>query len=364
MPEPVRSAGETRLSRVREALERLGLDAFLVTNGKNIRYLSGFSGSSAVALVTPAGAWLVTDFRYRLQAAREVRDFETVEQNGGTDRFLTGFLGGFGFRRMGFEASASFGFVRKLRVMIRPGKARPVDGLVEKTRMVKEPPEIEAMERMIEVCRTAFDAFLAWVRPGVTEREAALELEYRLRGLGSDLPPFPIIVAAGENSAMPHAQTTGRAICEGEPVIVDFGAATGGYATDLTRTFCLGEPSPDIAKIYRLVYDAQESAIRAIRPGVRGSEVDRAARERIATAGMGDLFGHATGHGVGLDVHEAPGLSPESRDILRPNMVVTVEPGIYVAERGGIRLEDMVLVTGDGHRVLSAGLPKPERLGL
>ncbi len=340
-------------------MEAAGLDALLVSNLRNIRWLSGFSGSSALVLVTPRRAVLVTDFRYRLQAAAEVRGFETEEQSGSPDKFLRRLLGRLGRRRLGFEASAPYSFARRLH-RLTGRRPRPAEGLVERLRMVKDAGEIRLLERLVAAAAAGWADFTERVRPEMSESEAALELEVSLRRAGSDPPPFPVIMAAGANAALPHARPGPDLLGRNRPVIADFGASGGGYATDVTRTFFLGRPSAEIAKIYRVVYDAQASAIEAVRPGAAASEIDAAARAVTRRAGMDGLFGHSTGHGVGLDVHEGPSLSGQSRDVLRPGMVVTVEPGVYVEGRGGVRIEDMVLVTRAGGRVLTRALPKPE----
>lgn len=355
-------AAAERINRLREAMEELGMDVFLLTDLPNIRYLSNFSGSSAMALVTDKEAYLITDFRYRLQAARELRDFQYIEQKGRWDKFMGSFLGGLNFNILGFEDTCSYRFLKRLRRRIRPRKAKAAGGLVEKNRMSKDDKEIAVIQGLIDVAKRAFSTFMEKVRPEMTEIEAALELEILLRKAGSDPPPFPIIVASGRNGAMPHAKATENVIGKGTPVIVDFGSSGEGYATDITRTFCLGEAPADIAKVYRLVYDAQRSAIESVRPGIKASQVDHAARSVINAAGMGDKFGHGTGHGVGLGIHESPVLSPDSREVLRPGMLVTIEPGIYLEGLGGVRIEDMVLVTEGGCRVLTRGIPKPRKI--
>jgi Xaa-Pro aminopeptidase len=355
-------AAVERLRRLRREMDSRGMDALLITNLRNIRYLSGFTGSAAMALITGKDAFLITDFRYRVQVSREVRHFRLAEQKGTLDSFLSDFLQDLKPPVLGFESSCPYSFALMIRRLTRPGRTRPVEGLVEKQREVKDRREIALLEQSADLAREAFSLFIKEIRPGWTEARAALTLEGHLRDLGSDPLPFPVIVASGENSAMPHASVGERSIRKGEPIVVDFGATVDGYSSDMTRTICLGRPKLDIAKIYRLVYSAQKSAIETVRAGSRAADVDAAARSVIADAGYGGDFGHATGHGVGLDVHEAPRISAENRRKLDVGMVFTVEPGIYLESYGGVRLEDMVLVEEDGFRILTAGLAKPEEI--
>ena len=355
------AAGE-RLKRLRREMESRGMDALLITNLRNVRYLSGFTGSTGMALVTGKDAFLITDFRYRVQVRREVRLFRLAEQKGSLESFLATILKDLKPSTLGFEPSCPYSFALMLRRVARPGRTRPVEGLVEKQRVVKDAREIALLEQSADLAREAFSLFVKDIRSGWTEARAALTLEGHLRKLGSGPLPFPVIVAAGENSAMPHATAGERPIRKREPIVVDFGATVDGYSSDTTRTICLGRPKLDIAKVYRLVYSAQKSAIKTVRAGSQAALVDAAARSVIGEAGYGGKFGHATGHGIGLDVHEAPRISAENRRKLEPGMVFTVEPGIYLEGHGGVRLEDMVLVREDGFRVLTAGLAKPEEI--
>jgi Xaa-Pro aminopeptidase len=361
------SAGDyrrRRLAAVRREMTRRGVDAFLLTDLRNIRYLTGFTGSSGMALLTTRRAILVTDFRYRTQVGAEVGGFEFIELKGATEPFLTSLLAETTFSILGFESSAPFTFYRRIRRAARPRRIKAVEGVVEGIRAVKDAGEVAVLERLVAVAVQGFSEFVGrTLAPGMSEREAAWELESSLRRAGSGPPPFPIIVASGENGAMPHATPGDRVIRVGDPIVFDFGTEGEGYATDMTRTLCLGEPSPEVAAMYSVVYDAQVSALAAVGPRVRASRVDRAARSVIGERGMSALFGHSTGHGLGLEIHEGPALSPDGKETLRPGMVVTVEPGVYLPGVGGVRIEDMVLVTPDGSRVLTATLPKAARLG-
>lgn len=343
-------------------MQEAGLDSFLITNPTNIRYITGFSGTADMSLVTLREAYLVIDFRYRIQARSEVDGFEILERTGKLDDFLVSFLGDLDIRGLGFESTCTYRFAQQLKRMTPHGVARPTENILEKARMIKDPEEIAIMEELIGIAVDGFSEFSGGMHPDVTEKEASLELEIRIRKKGSGPPPFPIIVASGENAAMPHALASDRMIGRGEPVIIDFGTSGRGYCTDMTRTVSLDSIPADIAKAYSVVYDAQRSAIDVIRPGVTAGAVDRAARSVIEEAGMGEMFGHATGHGVGLEVHESPRLAQGSSEVLLTGMILTVEPGIYMEGRGGVRIEDMVLVTENGSRVLTKELPKESRL--
>ncbi len=351
-----------RLLRLRREIADRGLDALLITELVNVQYLTGFTGSSAVALVTPGEARLVTDFRYRLQALEELTTFQLSEQRGPGIEFLADLVRELAPAVLGFEPGITYDLHRKLRSSIRPVKLKAADGLVEKQRMVKDNREVGILERAVALTAEAWDVFLGEIEPGMTEQEAAYRLEGHLRRLGSGLPPFPIIVASGPNAAKVHGRASERVIGEGETIVIDFGAELEGYATDVTRTICFGKPPPAVVKYYRLVYDAQRSAIDSVRPGVEVSAVDDAARGVIGDAGMGDHFGHSSGHGVGLEVHEEPRLHPGNREKLKPGMIFTVEPGVYVEGLGGVRIEDMVLVTGDFRTVLTSAIPKPKEI--
>jgi Xaa-Pro aminopeptidase len=334
-----------------------GVDFLLVTNLKNVRYLSGFSGSAGAVLIGPGRAWFLTDFRYRLLADREVAGFERMEQHGGADRWLRELLQEAGAGTLGYESTVTAAFAAKLRGLTRGRRLRMTANLVEDRRRVKDADELRTMRRLIRIAAASLADFLDSLRPGTTEEEAALELMLTMRRRGSGPPPFDIIVASGPNSALPHHHPGRRRLRAGDTVVVDFGSSGDGYAVDMTRTVCLGTPRDEIANIHRLVYDAQAAAIAAIRDGAPAASVDRAARDIIAAAGRGDEFGHGTGHGVGLDVHEGPNLWSGGREILRPGMVVTVEPGVYLPGIGGVRIEDMVLVTGGGREVMTRALP-------
>jgi Xaa-Pro aminopeptidase len=336
-----------RLDRLAALLE----EPLLVTNPTNVRYLCGFESSNAALLVARDGVRLFTDFRY-VDAAREVPDVELVETKRTVVSGLAGLLEG----RIGFEAAhVTYGAWETLRA----GGAElvPRTGLVEGLRAVKDESELAAIRRAAAITTRGLERLAAEPWIGRSERELAWELERLLREEGADALAFDIIVAAGPDGARPHAHAGDRRIERGDLVVVDWGAKVDGYCADCTRTFAAGEIDDELRRIYEVCLDAQLAALPEPRAGADGRAVDAVARERIAEAGYGDAFGHGLGHGVGMDVHEAPVLRAESEDVLAPGNVVTVEPGIYLPGHGGVRIEDLVVVT-DGEPEVLTSFPK------
>ena len=345
-----------RLARLRQRMDREGVEALWIGSPANRRYLSGFTGSSAWLLITADRAELWTDFRYLEQAAAEAPGFEIVRHELQLYEHLGRRLRELGVSRLGFERDhVRYGEWQRLRAAV-PEEIElvPVAGWVEELRRVKDAREIEIIRRAARLADEALLEVLAGLRPGITERELALELEFAMRRRGADGVAFDLIVASGPRAALPHGSPTERVIGAGEFVTLDYGALVDGYASDCTRTVVAGRAGDRHREIYQIVLEAQRRALEAIRPGVTGAEVDRAARRVIEEAGYGAHFGHATGHGVGLEVHEGPRLSATGQeDVLAPGMVVTVEPGIYLPGWGGVRIEDLVLVTESGGEILT-----------
>lgn len=334
---------KSRLHLLRDALKRQRLDALLVTCMKNVRYLTGFTGSSGFVIAGRDRAFFFTDFRYQEQAAFEVRDFDLVIEKGRRSDTLRRFLKSSGIRRLGFEASVSYEFYETLAMIGVELKAQK--GLIEKARLIKDREELESISIAVRRAEKAFLGVKQRIRPGITEREVALRLESELKKCGCRDVPFDIIVASGRHSSMPHAQPTGKKIEKGDFVILDWGGEAGGYYSDMTRTLLMpGKSSSEKIRIYDIVNRARAKAISCIKAGMKCREADAAARDFIIKHGYGDCFGHSTGHGIGLDVHEAPRVSKTSVERVSEGMVFTVEPGIYVPGLGGVRIEDMVHV--------------------
>ena len=348
-----------RLRALRKAMRREGLSAFAVTNRKNVRYLTGFTGSAGACLISAGSAVFITDFRYRSQAAKQVPpDFRRAE-HASPVQGIAKELKRTRAKALAFEeAHLTHGVFRQLRKLIKGVRLKPVSGLVEALRLCKDPGEVRMLKRGARVNGDALGEVAVSIRPGRAESDVALDLETAMRRRGASGASFDTIVASGPRSALPHGIASSRKLKKGDLITIDFGAVMSGYHADTTRVFSLGRPTPKGEKIYEIVLEAQMTALEAVKPGVSCGDVDRAARDVISGYGYGEAFGHGTGHGVGLDIHEAPRLGPGVKEELRPGMVVTVEPGIYLPRWGGVRIEDMVLVTERGKEVLTRSTPK------
>ena len=335
-------------------------DAYLITNLVNVRYLTGFSGTNAQLLVTKNGATFLTDPRYEQRARALVSGVEIVIYPARLTQVLADLLGGEGVATLGVEAATmTVAQLHDMRRALPDVKLQPSDNLVESMRRCKEPEEIAALKEAVRIGDEAFTWALDRIVVGMAERELALDLEIWMRKAGADEVSFPPIVGSGPQSAHIHHTPTDRAFEKGDLVLLDFGCRVRGYCSDLTRTVGVGPISDERRDVYRTVLEAQRAGIEAVRAGVAAAEVDAAARRVIADAGLGDRFGHGLGHGVGLEVHEAPTLKGISDDELRAGDVVTIEPGVYVPGDAGIRIEDCVLVTETGAEVLGAA-PKDD----
>ena len=347
-----------RRRRLLRRFRRAGVDALLVTKAENVRYLTGFGGDDSAALVTPDRTALLTDSRYAEQAGQETRRIAVVTRRNGMMRTAARAARKAGVGRLGVEADhLALALAEDLRSHARGMEVISCRGLVEALRAVKDRHEVAAIRRALEIAEEAFRLTLRHVRPGRTEREIALLLERTMQDLGAEGAAFPPIVAAGERSSLPHARPTGQRIRKGEAVLFDWGARWNGYHSDLTRMVFLDRIPRLFQGIYPLVLAAQQRAISRIRPGRTTGSVDAAARGHLRRHRHGKHFGHGLGHGVGLEIHEGPGLRPGHETVFRAGMVCTVEPGVYLPGRGGVRIEDMVLVTRKGHVTLSS-LPR------
>lgn len=347
-----------RVHKLQPLIAEKGLDAFLISQPENYRYLSGFSGSSGWLLVSPDKAVLATDFRYTEEAQQETQGFEIIQIKGELDSWFPDMASNLGWHKLGFEADhICYADYHKLGEVIENKQLDielvPTTNLVEHIRSIKEPVELELIIKAIELTDTAFQRIKSKIHPGITEKELAWDTESFLRQNGSEGLPFDIIVASGPNSALPHARPSERAIQAGEPVLIDMGARIDGYCSDFSRTLCLCSSDKKLQEIYNITLEAQLSAIDRIESGMTAPEADRLARGVIEQAGYGDNFGHGLGHGVGLAIHEHPRLSATSSDLLANNMVFTIEPGIYISGYGGVRIEDMVILEKGKARVLT-----------
>jgi Xaa-Pro aminopeptidase len=341
-----------RLHVLKEKIIKKGLDGLIITRLPNIRYLSGFTGSEALILISKDRFIFLTDFRYIEQAQEECKGLEIVERKKPAIKALVNLVGKLRLKTVGFESEGlSFAQYSELKARIR--KTVPLKGLVEEMREVKEKEEIDLIKKAVKVSEAAFEKVLRDVQPGLTERQIANRLEYNMKESGADGTAFETICALGERASLPHAHPSDITLSEGVALLVDWGARWRLYNSDLTRVVFLNRITPQARKIYQIVKKAQSLAIEKVREGVTAREVDLVARKYIEGQGYGKCFGHGLGHGIGLEVHEGPRLYKTNKKPLKAGMVVTVEPGIYLPKWGGVRIEDMVLVKQDGCEIVS-----------
>jgi Xaa-Pro aminopeptidase len=360
MAEGAATVSTDRADRVADALAGSEADLLLVTDLVNVRWLTGFTGSSAAAVVGRDGdRRFVTDFRYLTQSAEQLDPLWEREIAVDLLAGVVKGLPGTGELRLAFEdANLSVKDHARLAGMLRAGiELVPAGDAIEKLRLVKDEGELDAIRAAARLADDALTEVLGRGLVGRTERDVALDLEFTMRRMGAEAASFPPIVAAGDHGALPHAEPRDVAIPSGTLCVVDWGAQLDGYASDCTRTYATGEIDPRDAEVYALVQRAQETSLAAVRAGPTGREVDAVARAIIDSAGHAEHFGHGLGHGVGLDVHEGPRLSKRGDTALAAGMVVTIEPGVYVPGAVGVRIEDLVIVTDDGAEVVSS-LPK------
>jgi Xaa-Pro aminopeptidase len=339
---------ELRLSDFRAMLPEFGVDALMISSPENRFYLSGFTGTAGTLLIGQEEAVLLTDFRYTGQAEQQSPLYKVRRYKDDYHQVLAELIKKAGWSKIGYESKkTSCHDYARLNEKV-PVEFVPLEETAEKLRMKKSCEEQEIMLRGAEKLDLAFKWLLEFIKPGMSERELAAEIEIFLLRQGSERPSFSYIVASGERGAMPHGVASEKLMREGELITIDFGAVFEGYATDMTRTVALKNVDQRQKEIYDIVYKAQCEAVTAIKPGLTGRDIDRIARDIITEKGYGEQFGHGLGHSIGLETHESPSLSPKNDTTLQPGMVVTVEPGIYIPEWGGVRIEDMVLVTESG----------------
>ncbi len=353
-----RKSGIRRLRKVRKSIAEKGLDGLLLSQPENIRYLSGFTGSSGWLLISGQRAILATDFRYVEQAKGESPDFEIIQTKRELRDWIPGLVSDLGCHKLGFEANfITYEGYHKLSEVMKTKQVNlelvPTTGIMEQLRSIKELEELGLITKAIELADAAFEQAKTLIRPGITEKETAWEIEKILHQQGSEGMPFEIIVASGPNSALPHARPTEKIIRSDETVLIDMGARINGYCSDLSRTLYLGKADKTFREIYNIVLKAQNTAIEGIESGMDASQADRLARNIIEQSGYGDAFGHGLGHGVGLAVHEFPMLGLSSFDSLTDGMVFTIEPGIYLSRQYGVRIEDMVVLVNGKAKVLT-----------
>jgi len=340
-----------RLSRVRDYLREHNLEGVIVSKPENRRYLSGFTGSAGMLLIGAEEARLITDFRYTEQASQQAPNYTIVKHAPDIYDTLAAEIKSLGWSKVGFESDfVNYdSYKRIVEITVEPVPVQ-LDGL----RMIKDESELASIRKAVEVADSAFKDILPLLKPGARERDIALEIEFAMRRRGAEKHGFDTIVASGVRSALPHGRASDKLIEAGDFVTIDFGAVCGGYTSDATRTVVIGKASAKQKEIYQIVLDAQLAGVAAVAAGKLGKDVDAVARKIISDAGYGENFGHGLGHGLGLFIHENPRLSPIGDITLAPNMVVTVEPGIYLPGWGGVRIEDTVVVTPNGATILTA----------
>lgn len=345
----------SRLTLLRESLKRKGIDSFLITEVHNVRYVTGFTGSSGLLLITKKENIFVTDSRYQEQAEKETQGWDIHIAKGGMIKSVKNLSRKMGIRRLGFESTVSYEFFKRLSENLNL-KACKV--LIEKLREIKDADEINLIKEAVRRAETAFQEIGPYIKQGIRERAIALRLEERLKKGGCKKIPFETIVASGSNSAMPHARPTEKKLNKGDLVIIDWGGEADGYFSDMTRTLLIdGKNINKKKEIYYIVLEANKRGIAHVSQGIESSKVDGAVRNVINKADYGKFFGHGTGHGIGLQVHELPRITQNVKEVIKENMVFTIEPGIYLPGIGGVRIEDVVVVRPGRPEVLTT-LPK------
>ncbi|MFC6255377.1 M24 family metallopeptidase [Secundilactobacillus hailunensis] len=341
-----------RLQKFQAQFDSLRIDAFLVTDTVNKQYLTDFDGDGVI-LVTADQTYVITDSRYETALARTDHDFKVII----TRYYLEAAAQQVEKQHitvLGFEDSIPFHEYDRIDELMSSDIV-PMTNLIEQMRELKSSEEIQTLEHACQMTIKGFNTLLPLIKPGVTERYLANRLDAIMRDLGAEKASFDTIVASGKRAALPHGAATAKQVQNGELITIDFGYYFEGYTSDMTRTVALGDPGEKLRQVYGIVQRAQRAIIDAVKPGVSGQRLDEIGRNLISAAGYGPYFNHGTGHGIGLDIHEGPALSTRSDDQMMANNVITVEPGIYLPELGGIRIEDDILVTQTGHRILTAG---------
>jgi Xaa-Pro aminopeptidase len=351
-------SSQIRLNKLRSKIDELKIDAIWVSQPDNLFYLSGCEGLEGYLLITSQQSIMVTDFRYIEQAQRQSTDFEIFRTAGKMSEWLPRLFMGRSIQRLGFESNhLSVNLFDQIRGILEPNKVQMLaqNGVIEGLRCIKDAAEVEKIIKAAKITGAVYDYVEQILHAGLTELELAWEIEKYMRDHGSQPVPFDLIVAAGPNSALPHAKPADNVITTNQPIVIDIGSKVEYYGSDLTRTVYLGKPDDTFRKVYNTVLEAQLEAIEGIRAGMSGAEADAIARNVISRAGYGEAFGHSLGHGIGLVTHEKPAVGPNSADILTEGMVFTVEPGIYISGWGGVRIEDDVLIENGRLRVISSG---------
>jgi len=347
-----------RIRKVKNFLKKNNLQAILVTNLINIRYLSGFTGTTASMIVTQNKSFFITDFRYIEQSEKEVTCSKILEfrssVEGAADVCKKEKI-----KKLAVEeGNLTLSLFNNLKKTLSSVKLMPVSGIIEKFRSIKDEAEINLIRDAIIISNKSLAQTMPVIKAGISERDVAVELEYRLKKLGAEKMAFDFIVASGYRSALPHGVGGNKKIKHGDIITIDFGCVYKGYHSDITRTFCLGKASAEKLRIYNLVFKAQSAALRGAKSGIACGELDAYARDVFTKENMGRYFGHGLGHGVGLDIHEEPAVTKGIKQKIEEGMVLTIEPGLYIPGKFGVRIEDMVLIKKEGAEVLTKQIKK------
>lgn len=342
-----------RVEKLRKKMQEENLDSFLITSPYNLRYLTNFTGTTGLAVISLEKAFFITDFRYTEQAAAQAQGFEIIKNVGPIFEEVADLVQKEGLRELGFEETTVSFLEYSVLEEIIDAQLIPISGMIEELREIKDEEEIAIIEKACSIADLAYDHILKMIQPGMTEIEVANQLDFYMRSLGASGVSFETIVASGLRSAMPHGVASKKIIEQGDLITIDFGCYYEGYVSDMTRTFAIGDPGEHLKEIYQIVLEAQLAVLEVAKPGVTGKQLDAVARDYITKHGYGEAFGHSTGHGIGLEIHEGPNVSVRAEKQFVPGNIITDEPGIYLPGIGGVRIEDDLLITSDGNRVLT-----------
>jgi len=338
-----------RIEKVQKKLSDYSIDALMVTSSFNLRYVANFTGTTGLSVITKDKAYFVTDFRYTEQAQEQAKGFEIIQNKGPIYDEVQKIIEQDNIERLGFEKNhITFGTYQQINELFTSAII-PIAGLVEGLREIKEDEEVQMVRKAIQITEKAYEHILSYIEPGMSEVQIANELDFYMRKQGAQGVSFDTIVASGVRSAMPHGVASDKKVEQGDMITIDFGCYYNGYVSDMTRTFALGDPGEKLKEIYQIVLDAQLKVLETAKAGMTGKELDQVARNYITEKGYGEQFGHSTGHGIGLEIHEGPSVSYKNDKPLIAGNIITDEPGIYLPGIGGVRIEDDMILTSDGN---------------
>lgn len=343
----------SKVERLQLYLQQENIDGFLISSAWNRRFISGFTGTAGTVLITQNTAYFITDFRYTKQASEQCTGFQIVQQKRHAFEEVANIVKRENLKKLAYEKAYTTVLTFETMQKKIPVEFLGIINCIEKMRMKKDAVEVQVIQEAAQIADEAFTYVLSHIKVGMTELEVSNMLDFKMRSLGASGTSFDTIVASGVRSALPHGVASEKVIEQGDMITLDFGAYYKGYCSDITRTFAIGTPDPKLVEIYHIVLEAQKRGVACLKPGMKAKEVDAVTRSYITEKGYGEYFGHSTGHGIGLEIHEGPTVSFTSDQILEPGMIITVEPGIYIPNLGGVRIEDDIHITEDGYKVLT-----------